>query len=88
MEQLRLLAPVLKEDDAVLDDAATAALIRKTRLGLNIQQKSVALQLGITQSYLGDLESGRRHIKLSMFKRIKSALMILGAASSSWKTKT
>lgn len=71
---VRQLKPVLKEDDAILDDGATAAAIRRTRLALGLQQKSVALEVGITQSYLADMESGKRHIKLAMFNRIKTAL--------------
>lgn len=71
---VKKLQPVLKADDAVLDVRATALLIRKCRESIAVSQKAVALEVGISQSYLSDLESGNRHWSLAMFNKVKNAM--------------
>ena len=45
----------------VHDDRELGALLKKQRLAANIQQKDLAHAIGISASYLLDLELGRRH---------------------------
>ena len=71
---LKSLTPVLNQDNAILDDAATSSAIVKVREELDVSQKALSIEMGITQSYLCDLEMGRRHWRLKLFNKAKAAL--------------
>lgn len=67
------LKPIPAKDIA-LDGEKTAAAIVSARHALNIEQKILAMQMGITQSYLCDLEKNRRVWTISLFNRAKVAM--------------
>lgn len=68
------LKPVPAPDDMLLDNAAVAAAILKARLDLGLLQKTVALEMGISQPYLKDLEHGHRRWSLKLFNDAKAAM--------------
>jgi predicted transcriptional regulator len=68
------LKPVFEKDNAPLDTERTAAMILKARQDLGIQQKALALEMGISDAYMHELESGSRKWKLKLFNRAKAAL--------------
>jgi predicted transcriptional regulator len=49
-------------------------MILKARQDLGIQQKALALEMGISDAYMHELESGSRKWKLKLFNRAKAAL--------------
>ena len=61
-------------DDAPLDTARTAKVMVKYRTGLGISQKQLASEMGISASYLCDLEKGRRRIRQFMFDNARRGL--------------
>ena len=70
---IKLIPKILPGQDELLEDASADDLL-EARLKAGIQQKAVALEVGISQSYLHDLEQKKRHLRLRMFERIKAAL--------------
>lgn len=68
------LKPVFDTENALLDTSKTSAMIVNARKEMNIPQKALAMEMGISIAYLSDLESGKRHWKLKLFNRAKSAL--------------
>ncbi len=68
-----LKAPVSK-DDVLLDTPAAASLIAKTRKSLNISQKALAIEMGISQPFLADLEAAHRRWSLKRFECAREAL--------------
>lgn len=57
-----------------LDTPKTAAEIVRVRKILNISQKTLALEMRITPSYLCDLELSRRDWNMELFKMAKDAM--------------
>lgn len=70
---LNKLTPVLREN-AALDSTATGASVASVRRQLNIAQKTLAIEMGISQSFLCDLEQGKRDWWMDTFTKAKSAL--------------
>jgi len=70
---LNLTPKILPGQDELLDRQSAQDLL-DARLKLGIQQKAVALEVGIAASYLGELEHGTRKLRKRMFNRIKAAL--------------
>ncbi len=70
---LSKLEPVLAEN-AALDGKATGAAISEVRRKLNIAQKTLAIEMGISQSFLCDLEQGKRDWWMDTFDKAKAAL--------------
>lgn len=68
------LKPVPKAGDMLLDGPATGAVIQKAREALHVSQKLLASEMHISQSYLCDLEQGRRDWTLTRFNEAKAAL--------------
>lgn len=68
------LTPILESGDALLDTDKTAIAITETRQVLNISQKALAIEMKISQSYLCDLEQGKRRWSLDIFNSAKSAM--------------
>lgn len=68
------LAPILESGDALLDTEKTAVAITETRQVLDISQKALSIEMKISQSYLCDLEQGKRRWSLEMFNAAKSAM--------------
>lgn len=76
----KLLKPVIQKGDVLLDTEATAKNILHARLALEIQQKVLALEMGVSQSYLHDLENGKRRITMKLFTLAKAGLEKLSNA--------
>jgi len=69
-----LLPPLRTGDDALLVTAEAARLIVEARNKLGIQQKVLASEMGISQSYLCDMEQGNRQWTLGDFNAAKKAM--------------
>ncbi len=69
---LKNLKPILSKE--ALDTPETAATIKKIRLELKISQKALAIEMGISQPYLADLEMAHRHWNMKWFELAKAAL--------------
>lgn len=65
--------PVLAEN-AALDSKATGSAVANVRKQLNIPQKTLAIEMGISQSFLCDLEAGKRDWWMDTFVKAKSAM--------------
>jgi len=74
VKQLKPVFVPANPENALLDTTATSRMILNARLDLHVQQKTLALEMGISDSYLRDLESGKRPWKLKLFNRAKAAL--------------
>ena len=57
-----------------LDSEKTAPEIVRVRQALDISQKSLAMEMGITPSYLCDLETNRRDWNMELFTAAKEAM--------------
>ncbi len=71
------MKPIPAGDDSLLDSQATAALVVKTREMIGASQKMLALEMGVTPSYLCDLEKAHRRWSLKLFNSAKEALQRL-----------
>ena len=70
---LSKLVPVLAEN-AALDSKATGSAVANVRRQLSIQQKTLAIEMGISQSFLCDLEQGKRDWWMDTFNKAKAAM--------------
>jgi predicted transcriptional regulator len=68
------LKPIPKQGDMLLDDEATAKAIVNAREALNIQQKALAIEMGISTPFLCDLEKAHRRWSLALFEKAKAAM--------------
>ncbi len=68
------LKPKTLAGEFVLDTPGTAEVVRAARRELAVQQKAMASEMGISQSYLYDLEKGTRAWSMELFNRAKEAL--------------
>lgn len=73
------LEPVLSTDEVVLDSPATASRIIAAREASKVSQKALAIEMGISQPYLSDLEHGNRKWSMELFLKAKDALVRLTA---------
>lgn len=71
---VRKLKPIPDGSDMLLDNEKTAAQFLEIRKTLNIEQKTLALEMGVSQGYLCDLEQGKRRWSLLIFNSAKAAL--------------
>lgn len=78
---LAKLKPIESADDTLLDSEKCAELIIKTRKQLNISQKTLSMEMGITQAYLCDLEKCHRRWSMALFMKAKTAMEALDAAN-------
>jgi predicted transcriptional regulator len=68
------MQPVESSTDTLLDTKETAKVVVTTRTVLNISQKALAIEMGIKQSYLCDLEKGNRRWSMALFNNAKESL--------------
>lgn len=68
------LEPVMKLVGMVIDSPASAAKLLAARKSAGISQKALAIEMGITQPYLSDLEQGNRKWSVQLFFKAKEAL--------------
>lgn len=73
-ELVKKLKPIPAKDDTLLDDDATAEAILSARNSAQVSQKTLSMEMGISQSYLCDLEKGVRRWSLALFEQAKAAL--------------
>lgn len=77
LQKIKLTPKLLPDQDELLTSESAQDLL-DARVKLGVQQKAVALEVGISAAYLHDLEQKRRRLRLRMFQRIKAALEKLG----------
>lgn len=65
---------IITTKQVVIDHAATGRAVAQFRDDTGIAQKALALEMNIMQSYLSDLEHGRRDWSESIFRNAKEAL--------------
>lgn len=58
----------------LLDSEATAKAVSEAREALGISQKALAIEMGIGQPYLSDLEQGNRKWSFATFEKSKAAM--------------
>lgn len=63
-----------KEESKAPDHVAIGASVRSARLIRRLSQKRLAIEVGITQPYLCDLECGRRKWNDTLFFKVVEAL--------------
>ncbi len=68
------LKPIPAMGDLLLNTEATADQITGTRKALGISQKALAIEMRISQTYLMDMEKGKRRWSLKYFESAKAAL--------------
>lgn len=68
------MKPILDASDQLLDTAETAKMVVFVRVQMGVSQKALAIEMGINQSYLCDLEKGKRRWSLALFNSAKDAL--------------
>jgi len=73
-DALKKLRPILNSDDVLLDTPATSKAIASIRESFNISQKALAIEMGISQAYLCDLEHAKRRWSLKLFDLAKSSM--------------
>lgn len=73
-ELVKKLKPIPSQEDTFLDSEKTAAAIMAARESGNVSQKTLSMEMDISQSYLCDLEKGTRRWSLDLFNKAKAAL--------------
>jgi predicted transcriptional regulator len=68
-QAIKNLTPILSQSDPNLDK--TASQISDLRKKLLIPQKQLASEMGISISYLCDLEAGKRNWNMELFNKAK-----------------
>lgn len=61
--------PIFAQDEDRKLDGECASILRKLRLEAGLSQKSLAISLGVTNSYLCDIEKGNRTLRISFWNR-------------------
>lgn len=61
-----------------MDHAATGNMWRQARLVKGVTLRSIAREMGLSASYISDLELGRRKWSTSLCQRYAVALEVLG----------
>lgn len=65
---MRRPKPIFKKGEDRLLDKMSADILRDLREEVGMSQKDLAATLGMTASYLCDIENGRRDLRLSQWE--------------------
>ena len=65
---------LVEKTEKRVDSQATGLLLRSVREKLKIEQKTLAIEMGFSQSYIADLELGRRGMTRELFEKFRTSL--------------
>jgi transcriptional regulator with XRE-family HTH domain len=66
--------PIFKPDEDRALDHESGKQLRALRKEFGINQKAMAMELGVTNSYLCEIEQGRRILRVSMWNKAMEAI--------------
>ena len=78
MDPMKLIYRQPPEPEPEIDDYATGRNAANSRKKARIPQKTVAAEMGVTQSYLCDLEHGRKGWSKKLAEDFNAAMSVKG----------